>query len=146
MLNEYKVEIDILVDDKDEQWVIGFARRAYSQGGGARGRLEGDAGRPKEMRDISAEVGDIRAALMELAERNPLLQQVGLKIVGIAVGPRAPSSRNHRCAPGQSPRHACGSQELLEPAAILGRQLKLFFGSEHEPIYHTQVWAEGHLQ
>ena len=95
MLNEYKVEIDILVDDKDEQWVIGFARRAYSQGGGARGRLEGDAGRPKEMRDISAEVGDIRAALMELAERNPLLQQVGLKIVGIAVGPGSPSSRSN---------------------------------------------------
>jgi|SRR5215469_11743703 len=95
MLKEYKMEIDILVDEKDEQWVIGFARRTYSQGGGARGRLEDDAGQPKEMRDISAEVGDVRAALMELVKRNPLLQQVGLKIVGIAVGPGSPSSRNN---------------------------------------------------
>ena len=95
MLKEYKVEIDILVDEKDEQWVIGFARRAYSQGAGVKGRLEDDAGRPKEMRDISAEVGDVRAALMELTKRNPLLQQAGLKIVGIAVGPGSPSSRNN---------------------------------------------------
>jgi hypothetical protein len=81
---KYKLEIEIVVQEKNEARTIEFARECFRLHGGARELVDGKRGK-EEMRDIQPEdfIDDVEAALMELLEQNPLLKKAGVEVVGV---------------------------------------------------------------
>jgi hypothetical protein len=84
---KYKLEIEVLVEQKDEQRTIEFARECFRKHGGARELISSKRGR-EEMRSIQPEefIDDVESALLELLEENPLLKQARVEVVGVAAG------------------------------------------------------------
>jgi hypothetical protein len=84
---KYKLEIEVVVEEKDEPRAIEVARECFRSNGGARGLLRGNRG-GEEMSDIRPEefINDVESALMELLEENPLFKRAGIEVIGVAAG------------------------------------------------------------
>ena len=83
MKRTFKVELEVVVDDPNGDLAIQLARDRY--------RTTGYASEPicdgsEDLREIPPEefIPDVMSAIMEFSSANPLLETVGIEVIGVS--------------------------------------------------------------